>query len=180
MSAPQIPDDPWGNRDGLLSRVVIGFGGTRLGSWIARTLMPLDRKLLMATGGRRTLLGPIGAPILVLETVGRKSGLTRLSPLLYAREGDSVIVAGSNFGQDHHPAWTANLIARPEARIVVGGRTLPVTATLLAGEEARAGWNRMRAVAQVYATYEGRTDRTIRVFRLRVGGADQDDRRGPR
>lgn len=120
------------------------------------------------------MLGPIGAPTLVLETIGRKSGLARLSPLLYARDGDSVIVVGSNVGQDHHPAWTANLIAHPAARIVVGGRTLPVTATLLEGEEARAGWNKRRHVADVYTTYEGRTDRKIRVFRLTPTGVDGD------
>jgi deazaflavin-dependent oxidoreductase (nitroreductase family) len=142
------------------------FGGTRVGSWLVRTLMPLDRRLLVRSNGRRTLLGPIGAPVMLLETIGRKSRQPRVSPLLFARDGDSVIVVGSNFGQQHHPAWTGNLIASPVAVAIVGGRRIPVTATLLEGDDAEAAYRKMVALAQTYSTYRGRTDREIRVFRL--------------
>jgi len=153
-----IPDYRWGREGSLLSRVGSKFASTKPGSWTIRKLMPLDRKLLLRTRGRRTLLGPIGAPTLVLETIGRKSGQPRLSPLLFAREDDdSVIVVGSNFGQQHHPAWTGNLLANPRARVV---------AELLTGAEAGAGWQKMVDVTPVYASYKTRTDREIRVFRL--------------
>ena len=142
------------------------FGGTRVGSWLVRTLMPLDRRLLVRSNGRRTLLGPIGAPVMLLETTGRKSGQPSVSPLLFARDGDSIIVVGSNFGQQHHPAWTGNLIASPVAVAIVGGRRIPVTATLLEGDDAEAAYGKMVALAQTYSTYRGRTDREIRVFRL--------------
>ena len=162
----EIPDVRWGNTDSALARVASRFASTRFGSWTVRSLMPLDRKILIRTEGRRTMLGPIGAPTLLLETTGRKSGLPRVSPLLYARDGSSVIVVGSNFGQQHHPAWTGNLIADPHAVVIAGGRRIPVTATLLGGADAEAAYQKMVELTSVYSTYRGRTDRTIRVFRL--------------
>lgn len=162
----QIPDARWGSSDSALARVVARFGATPLGSWTLRTLMPLDRKLLLRSNGRRTILGPIGAPVLLLESTGRKSGQTRMNPLLFARDGDSVIVVGSNFGQDHHPAWTGNLLADPQAVAVVRGQRIPVVATLLEGEEAEAAYRKMVEIADTYSAYRGRTDRQIRVFRL--------------
>lgn len=165
-----IPDARWGSSDTVLARYGARFASTRPGSWTIRTLMPLDRRLLIRSNGRRTVLGPIGAPVMLLETTGRKSGQPRVSPLLFARDGAAVVVVGSNFGQQHHPAWTANLIADPRAVAVVGGQRIPVTATLLSGEEAEAAYQRMVDVASTYATYRGRTDRRIRVFRLTPTG----------
>lgn len=161
-----IPEYRWGRDDSPLARTGQRFAATKPGSWMIRKLMPWDRKLLLRTRGRKTLLGPIGAPTLVLETIGRKSGQPRLSPLLYARDGDSVIVVGSNFGQEHHPAWTGNLIAHPRANVISGGTEVSVVAELLTGEEAEAGWQKMVGVTAVYAAYKTRTDRQIRVFRL--------------
>lgn len=165
-----IPDVRWRSPESFLSRLGSRFASTRPGSWTIRTLMPLDRRLLVRTNGRRTILGPIGAPMLLLETVGRKSGLPRLSPLLFARDGASVVVVGSNFGQEHHPAWTGNLSADPHAVVVVGGRRIPVTATRLEGEEAEAAYQKMEEITAVYSAYRGRTHRQIRVFRLTPAG----------
>lgn len=162
----EIPDERWGNRDGLLAKIAIKFASTKPGSWTVRTLMPLDRKLLIRSNGKRTLLGPVGAPTMLLETTGRKSGQIRVSPLLFAHDGDTVIVVGSNFGQEHHPAWTGNLLAAPSAVAVVRGRRIPVTATLLAGDEGEAAYALMAEVAAAYSVYRTRTDREIRVFRL--------------
>ena len=166
MRVTQIPDVRWGSSEGLFARIGSRFASTRPGSWTVRSLMPLDRKLLLRSNGRRTVLGPLGAPILLLETTGRRSGQPRLSPLLFARDGDGVIVVGSNFGQAHHPAWTGNLLAEPSAVVVVGGQRIPVAAALLEGEEAEAAYRKMVELTPVYASYRGRTDRAIRVFRL--------------
>lgn len=166
----EIPDEIWGSRDSALAKGAQKFAATKVGSWTVRSMMPLDRKLLIRTEGRRTVLGPIGAPMLLLETVGRKSGQVRVSPLLFARDGGSALVVGSNFGQEHHPAWTGNLLAEPSGTIVVRGQRIPVTAELLAGTEADAAYQEMVAVTAVYATYKGRTDRNIRVFRLTPSG----------
>ncbi len=163
---PTIPDYRWGRRHSGLSRLGTRFAATGFGSWAIRRAMPLDRKILLRTDGRRTLLGPLGAPIMVLETTGAKSGLMRHHPLLFARDGDSVVVVGSNFGQAHHPAWTANLLANPRAVVITGGTRVPVTATLLHGSEADDAYARLEEETSVYAEYRRRTHRQIRVFRL--------------
>ena len=162
----EIPDEIWGNPDSFFSRAAVRFASTKPGSWAIRSLMPLDRRLMVRSEGRRTVLGPVGAPTMLLETTGRKSGQKRLSPLLFARDGNSIVVVGSNFGQEHHPAWTGNLLATPEAVAVVRGRRIPVRADLLAGEDAERAYELMVGVAATYSTYKGRTDREIRVFRL--------------
>jgi deazaflavin-dependent oxidoreductase (nitroreductase family) len=164
----EIPDELWGNSDSAYARIAERFAATKPGSWTIRTLMPLDRRIILRSGGRRTLLGPIGAPTLLLETTGRKSGQPRISPLLFAREGSagSIVVVGSNFGQEHHPAWTGNLIAQPAATAIVRGQRFAVTAELLVGDEAETAYQEMVAVTKVYGTYRTRTDREIRVFRL--------------
>lgn len=161
-----IPDARWGNDNSILARGGRAFAATKAGSWTIRKLMPLDRKIMLRTEGRFTALGPIGAPTMLLETTGRKTGAKRLSPLLFARDGDSIIVVGSNFGQDHHPAWTGNLMANPSGAVIIGGKNIPVTARLLDGEEAEAAYKKMTDVANVYSVYRGRTARSIRVFRL--------------
>jgi len=138
-AVPIIPDTTWGPRDSALSTVATRFAGTKLGSRTIKALMPYDRKVLLRTQGRRTLLGPIGAPMLLLETTGRTTGRPRLSPLLFARaEGEDVYVVGSNFGGERHPAWTGNLLAHPDARVIAGGVTVPVRARLVDNEEADA------------------------------------------
>lgn len=161
-----IPDVRWGRTGGTMSKIGTAFASTKAGSWTIRKTMPLDRKILLRTGGRRTLFGPLGAPMLVLETTGRKSGQARQSPLIFAPEGESVIVVGSNFGQAKHPAWTGNLIAHPDATIVTGGKRIGVRATLLEGTEAEEAYGKLVGLTAVYAEYKSRTDRAIRVFRL--------------
>lgn len=142
------------------------FSSTRAGSWLIRTLTPVDRRLLMRSNGRYTVLGPLGSPVMLLTTTGAKSGLPRITPLLYARDRDDLIVVGSNFGQEHHPAWTGNLLKQQQAVVTIGGQATACTAQLLEGAEAEAAYGRMVAVATTYDAYRSRTDRSIRVFRL--------------
>ncbi len=131
-----------------------------------RKLAGVDRRLLQKTRGRFTILGPIAAPVVLLTTTGRKSGAPRTSPLLYYREGEQIFVVGSNFGQDHHPAWSGNLLAQPNAKVTIGGKDIPVTATLLAEPERTRIYREFDEMVRVYGVYEHRTNRTMRVFAL--------------
>jgi deazaflavin-dependent oxidoreductase (nitroreductase family) len=161
-----FPDVRWGSESSWLRRPAIKFASTRAGSWLLRTATPLDRRLLLRTDGRFTLLGPVGAPTVLLETTGAKTGLPRVTPLIYVRDGDRLIVVGSNFGQAHHPAWSGNLIKCPDAVVIMGGRRIPVRAELLTGRQAEDGYRLMSELADTYTVYRGRTDRQIRVFAL--------------
>lgn len=160
------PEVRWGSERSILRRPAVALASTRAGSWLIRTLTPLDRRLLIRSRGRFTVLGPVGAPTLLLTTTGAKSGLPRTTPLLYARDGDALVVVGSNFGQARHPAWTGNLLAHPQAVVTMAGRDIPVVATQLQGEDAERAYASMEALARTYTEYRARTDREIRVFRL--------------
>ncbi len=121
--------------------------------------------MLRATKGKYTLFGPTSMPELLLTTTGRKSGQPRLSALSYLREGERLLVLGSNFGQQHHPAWSLNLLANPEAVVAINGIEIPVTATLVTGPERDAGLARFLAYP-MYQAYRTRTDRELRLFAL--------------
>jgi deazaflavin-dependent oxidoreductase (nitroreductase family) len=166
MTPSPFPEVRWGNPNGRYSRPMNKFGSSRLGSNLIKALTPLDRRLLLRTKGKYTLLGPIGTPPLLLTTIGAKSGLPRTTPLIYLRSGDALIVIGSNFGQDHHPTWTGNLRKNPDAVVAIGGVEIPVRARQLDGDERQRGMDAFIALASTYAEYLRRTDRDIRLFAL--------------
>jgi deazaflavin-dependent oxidoreductase (nitroreductase family) len=161
-----FPDGHWGREViSPLFKPVFAFASTAVGSRFIRALVPLDRRVLRATKGKYTLFGPTSMPELLLTTTGRKSGQPRLSALSYLRDGDSLLVLGSNFGQQHHPAWSLNLLANPEAVVAINGTEIPVTAALVTGPERDAGLQRFLAYP-MYQAYRTRTDRELRLFAL--------------
>ena len=164
--ADPFPDVRWGSERSRLRRPAAAFGATALGSRLLRAATPFDRRLLMRTRGRFTVLGPIGAPTLLLTTTGAKSGLRRTTPLLYVRGEGRLYVVGSNFGQQHHPAWTGNLLAEPRATVTIAGKDVDVTARMLEGAERDEIWSRFVELAATYDSYRSRTDRDLRVFAL--------------
>jgi deazaflavin-dependent oxidoreductase (nitroreductase family) len=161
-----FPDARWGSESNPLRGLVDTFAATALGSRCIRALVPLDRRLLKATKGRYTALGPFGLQVLMLTTIGAKSGQRRQSPLIYTREGDRLYLFGSNFGQSAHPAWTGNLLANPQAWVTMGGKEIPVSATALSGAEYDHATELFRNYLKAYPAYQTRTDRQIRVFAL--------------
>jgi deazaflavin-dependent oxidoreductase (nitroreductase family) len=147
---------------GLLRRL----GHQRWFAWVGRRVTPLDRWLRRRTKGRWSLSGDRTTPALLLTTTGRKSGLPREQPLLYATDGGSYVVVGSNWGQAGHPAWSANLLADPAAVVDVDGTRVPVRASLCTGAERERMWALLAAVWPAYDSYDRRAGRELRVFRL--------------
>lgn len=132
---------------------------------VARALVPADRLLSRATGGRVVSLGM--APSLVLTTVGRRSGVPRPVVLQHVRDGDAYVVVGSNWGGTTHPAWVLNLLARPQAEVTAGGRSFAVVAREATGADRDELWARFVRQWPAYRRYESTAgDRTIRIFRL--------------
>lgn len=129
-------------------------------------LPPIERALTALTGGRVQLSGLL-VPSLVLHTTGAKSGEPRDAPLMYSPDGHGrAIVAGSNFADGRHPAWTNNLLAHPDAAITVRGRRMPVRASLIPDEERDATWARIEDQWPGYRGYERASGRIVRLFRL--------------
>lgn len=122
-----------------------------------------------ASGGRwGAVLG--GKPMLLLHSVGYKSGQPRSTPLLYMAEGDEFVIVASFYGSPGHPAWYRNLQAKPECEVRVGRRHFPGHArTADAAERARL-WPKLVAAYAGYADYQARTDREIPVVVLTPAG----------
>ena len=150
-----------------LARLVRRFGNRRWFVLMARANVPLDRVVGRLTRGRTVALGLRDLPSFLLTTVGRRSGERRTVPLLYIADGKDYVVIASNFGQRHHPAWSANLMANPSATVTLHGRMFPVQALLVEGDERDRLIAALRGMWPAYATYEiWASHRTLRVFRL--------------
>ncbi|HEX6499472.1 MAG TPA: nitroreductase/quinone reductase family protein [Micromonosporaceae bacterium] len=146
-------------------RIVQRLGHARWFARAGRLLVPADRFVGRVTGGRVVALGLV--PSLLLTTTGRRSGQPRTTPLLYVRDGDAFVVAGSNWGQPNHPAWALNLLAEPTATVTVDGARIPVHARAVAGAERERLWSLLVATWPAYRTYAARAaGRDIHVFRL--------------
>jgi deazaflavin-dependent oxidoreductase (nitroreductase family) len=131
-----------------------------------RMMPPLERGFSRLTGGRIPLSGVL-VPSLVLHTIGAKSGLERDSPLMYCPEPSGrMLITGSNFARDSHPAWTANLAAHPDAAVTVRGKRIPVHATRIPDDELDATWAYIERQWPGYRGYERASGRTLRIFRL--------------
>jgi 3beta-hydroxy-delta5-steroid dehydrogenase/steroid delta-isomerase len=104
--------------------------------------------------------------ILLLIHVGRKTGRTRVTPLLYVKDGDRWVVPASNGGDDRHPAWWHNLQSRPEARIQVGRQRFDVSWRQATSEECDDLWPKLVASYPYFPDYMERTKRQIPVVIL--------------
>jgi len=131
-----------------------------------KVVPPMDRALHKLTGGR-VIVSRLLVPSMVLATTGRRSGQLRESPLACVPDGDGGWwVVGSNFGREHHPAWTGNLIAEPRATVSFEGRTTEVAAELLDDDAKAEVWPKLVAVWPAYDDYVEASGRNIRVFHL--------------
>jgi deazaflavin-dependent oxidoreductase (nitroreductase family) len=129
-------------------------------------LPPIERAVAWMSRGR-VQVSALLVPSLVLHTIGARSGEPRDVPLMYTPDGSGrAIVAGTNFAGSRHPAWTANLLAHPDAAITVRGRRMPVRATIVPDDERDAVWTRIEAQWPGYRNYERESGRTVRLFRL--------------
>ena len=146
---------------------VAWFSRTRFFRRVGPTVMPpLERATAFVSRGRVQLSGLL-VPSLVLRTTGAKSGLERETALMYCPEpGGRMLVTGSNFARDTHPAWTANLLANPVAVAVVRGRPIPVEAVIIEDDEREAVWAYIERQWPGYRGYERASGRVLRIFRL--------------
>ncbi|KMO80931.1 nitroreductase family deazaflavin-dependent oxidoreductase [Mycolicibacterium obuense] len=118
-----------------------------------------------ANGGK--VGGPFeGGTLLLLHTVGAKSGQPRLSPLAYLTIDEKMIIVGSYAGAPNNPAWVHNLRADPRARIEVGTETWDVVARELPADERDATWPKVVEYSTVFAGYQANTSRVIPLFEL--------------
>ncbi len=141
-------------------------------SRIIKAMSRFNVAIYKATGG---LLGstwrvgaafPRGVPVLLLTTIGRKSGLPRVVPLLYMQDGEDVIVVASKGGLAKDPLWYRNLQAQPECEVQQRRRTSARRARTASPAERATLWPKLVALYADFASYQSWTAREIPVVIL--------------
>ncbi|MFI7300097.1 nitroreductase family deazaflavin-dependent oxidoreductase [Streptomyces sp. NPDC050121] len=128
--------------------------------WVAAHIRRYDR-----SGGKDGQKW-YGLDTLLLTTRGRKSGKLRRTAVIYGRDGENVIVVGSNAGKPEHPLWYLNLVASPEAHVQIGEEHLDVRARTANAEEKPELWKLMTGIFPQYKSYQKKTSRDIPVVIL--------------
>lgn len=130
-----------------------------------RTLGKLNVPIYRLTRGR--VMGKVGqAPVLLLTSIGRRSGQPRTAPVLFLADGECVVVIGSNAGNTRAPAWSHNLKANPDCEVQIRGERRDVCARVAEGEERTELWRKMNEQYAGFEDYDERTSRDIGVFVL--------------
>ena len=156
-------------RANAAQRALRRLAATRPGSWLfARILHHIDRPVHRLTRGRHTFASLVsGLPVVMLTTIGARSGRPRSVPVLGLPTADGLVVIASNYGQDHHPAWYHNLRANPDGEVHVDGVTRRFHAREATGDERARIWQAGLEVYPGFSQYERRAgDRRIAVFVL--------------
>jgi len=113
---------------------------------------------------------PWGIPVLLLTTIGRKSGQPRTLPLIFIEEGDHIIIVASKGGLPSEPLWYKNLVANPECDVQIKRRKFKAKARTASPEEREALWPKLVAHYPDFASYASWTDRVIPVVILEPVG----------
>lgn len=138
---------------------------TRVQNTMMRFVSSLHVMIHRASGGRigGTL---VGAPVLLLTTIGRKTGKQRTTPLIYLRDGNNIVIVASKGGSPKDPVWWLNLKAAPTTTVQVGRAAIPVRAHQADAEERARLWPLLTKLYGGYADYQRRTEREIPVVVL--------------
>jgi deazaflavin-dependent oxidoreductase (nitroreductase family) len=107
-----------------------------------------------------------GMPIIILTTVGNKSGKIRKTPLMRVEHEGSYGVVASLGGAPKHPVWYYNIVANPEVELQDGATKKKYVAHEATGQDREIWWARAVEAYPDYADYQTKTDRTIPVFVL--------------
>jgi len=113
---------------------------------------------------------PWGIPVLLLTTVGRKSGQRRIVPLLFLEEGDNVVTVASQGGLPKDPLWYKNLQANPECEVQIKRRKLKMQARTASEAERARLWPKLVAHYPDFASYVTWTERVLPVVILEPAG----------
>ncbi len=107
-----------------------------------------------------------GRPLLLLTTIGARSGERRTTPMMYMSDGDRLIVFASNVGAPKNPAWYHNLVAHPEVTVEVGNETFDGLAVVTEGAERNRIWSKTIEQYPFFAEHQAKTTRQIPVIAL--------------
>jgi deazaflavin-dependent oxidoreductase (nitroreductase family) len=140
-------------------------------NWLARAFVRTNALLFQLTGGR--LGSQLGKQsILLLHTVGRKTGQVYTTPLAYYRDGELYLVVASNWGKDVPPNWFRNLMQSPRTAIQTRGGTFRVEARVAEGDERQRLWKLVTRRNPQYLRYQQAVTRQIPIVILTLSAPD--------
>lgn len=108
--------------------------------------------------------------LLLLHTIGAKSGLSRLNPLAYTEDGDRLVIIASKGGADTHPDWYYNVVANPQVTVEVGTDKYDAVATVEEEPERTRLYDQMATKYPFFEKYRQGTSRVIPVITLKREG----------
>lgn len=119
----------------------------------------------------RANAGKVGGPfagktLLILHSIGAKSGQERLNPVVYIRDADRLVIIASKGGSPTHPDWYHNIVANPQVRVEVGTEQFAARASISTEPERTRLYEKMIEMMPVFAEYRKKTTRTIPVIIL--------------
>lgn len=117
-------------------------------------------------GADAATLRDTGLPVIVLTSVGAKTGKLRKTALMRVEHDGVYAVVASLGGAPKHPVWYFNLLAQPHVELQDGAEKRDYTAREVHGEEKALWWERAVATYPPYADYQAKTDRQIPVLVL--------------
>jgi deazaflavin-dependent oxidoreductase (nitroreductase family) len=104
--------------------------------------------------------------LLLLTTVGRRTGLRRTTPMMFERDADDLLVIASNVGAPRHPDWYFNLVQEPHVKVEVGLEEFEAVAETTTGARRERVWSMLKERYPFFAEHEAKTTRTIPVVAL--------------
>jgi deazaflavin-dependent oxidoreductase (nitroreductase family) len=127
---------------------------------VGRYFLYVHQWLFEVTDGRITWLG--GLPVLLLRTIGRKTGIERTAALVYLEDGKDLVIVASNGGSDTPPAWLGNLEKTPIVGVQIGRERRRMRAGIADRVERARLWPLVnQRNAGRYDVYQSRTEREI-------------------
>jgi deazaflavin-dependent oxidoreductase (nitroreductase family) len=149
-----------------IDRILTPIASSRPVSWFYVNVAPaIDRALLRLTGGRLTTGGR--RRVGFLRVKGSKTGLERVTPLVYTLDGEKIVLVASRGGDSRHPSWYRNLVANPEVSFSIDGNERTYRARELEGPQRERAWQLAVRRYGGYAVYQRRAgERRIPVMLL--------------
>jgi deazaflavin-dependent oxidoreductase (nitroreductase family) len=111
--------------------------------------------------------------LVLLTTIGAKTGQRRTTPMMFHRDGDRLLVIASNAGASKDPVWFGNLVRQPQVTVEVGDENYEAVATVLTGPEREQKWAVLKEAYPFFADHERQAGRTIPVVALSRLPADE-------
>lgn len=148
--------------DGSLSTRIRDLIMMKLFQYLLPIFVSLYRLTRGKFGGRVQ-----GLQVLLLTTIGRKTGQKRTTPLGYFIDNGNYVIIASNAGFDTNPAWFHNLRANPHVRIEVEDQQMEAEAEVAESKKRSTLWERLISLAPGYANYTKKTSREIPIVILR-------------